>query len=66
MAEFFTNTWFLWWMLAVIIIVRWFHVAAVDDSEEQPLPTRASNEANVLGSGKLINVADATNVGKAS
>ncbi len=64
MATFFANTWFLWWMVAVVIVVRWFHVAAVDEIEEQQLPARASDEGTVLGSGKLIE--DTTTVGTAS
>jgi hypothetical protein len=30
MAAFFAKTWFLWYALAVVIITRWFHVAASD------------------------------------
>jgi hypothetical protein len=35
---FFEKTWFLWWMFAVVIILRWFHVlwagADIDVLEE--------------------------------
>jgi hypothetical protein len=27
MADFITRTWFVWWAVAVIIVVRWFQVA---------------------------------------
>ncbi len=66
MAAFFAKTWFLWWMLAVVIVMRWFHVAGVDVIEEQFLPTGESDEGNALGSGNLIEVADATTVGETS
>ena len=26
MLALFEKTWVLWWMLAVVVIVRWFHV----------------------------------------
>jgi hypothetical protein len=35
MAELFTKTWFLWWALAVVIITRWFRVAADDDPSKE-------------------------------
>jgi hypothetical protein len=41
MAVFFAKTWFLWWALAVVIITRWFRVAAADD----PLKERASERS---------------------
>ena len=30
MAAFFAKTWFLWYAFAVVIIMRWFHVAGWD------------------------------------
>jgi hypothetical protein len=35
MAAFFAKTWFLWWALAVVIITRWFRVAADDDPSKE-------------------------------
>lgn len=29
MAIFMAKTWFLWWTIAAVVIVRWFQVAAV-------------------------------------
>ncbi len=29
MIHFFESTWFLWWIFAVVVIIRWFHVVAV-------------------------------------
>jgi hypothetical protein len=41
MTLFIEKTWPLWWMLAVIIILRWFHVTSADiDAEIEKLPTR--------------------------
>lgn len=34
MAAFFAKTWFLWYAIAVVIIMRWFHVAASDKEPE--------------------------------
>jgi hypothetical protein len=39
MLAFFAKTWVLWWMLAVVVILRWFHVlsaAAPQDPSESP------------------------------
>jgi hypothetical protein len=39
MTLFIEKTWFLWWMFAVVLILRWFHVSSVDiDAEEGTLP----------------------------
>jgi hypothetical protein len=28
MLPFVKETWFLWWMLVILLIVRWFHVVS--------------------------------------
>jgi hypothetical protein len=36
---FFQKTWFLWWILAALIILRWFHLFSVrmeDEAREAP------------------------------
>jgi hypothetical protein len=33
MIEFFAKTWFLWWIIAGLAIVRWFHLASLGGSE---------------------------------
>jgi hypothetical protein len=45
MAAFFAKTWFLWYAFTVVIIMRWFHVAASDvESDVQiPHPADAAN-----------------------
>jgi hypothetical protein len=30
MIAFLEKTWLLWWMFAVVVIVRWFHVLSAD------------------------------------
>ncbi len=34
MLAFLGETWFLWWLFAVILILRWFHHITVDVSED--------------------------------
>ena len=29
MIHFFETTWCLWWIFAVVVIIRWFHVVSV-------------------------------------
>ena len=33
MLAFLGETWFLWWLFAVILILRWFHHITADVSE---------------------------------
>jgi len=35
MISFFEKTWFLWWMFAVLIILRWFHTQSADIAFEE-------------------------------
>jgi len=54
MAAFFAKTWFLWYAFAVVIIMRWFHVAASDaapdaDSPQRPAPRVRREQHKVLG-----------------
>jgi hypothetical protein len=38
MAAFFAKTWFLWYAVAALIIMRWFHVTSSDvESDVQVL-----------------------------
>ena len=36
MLAFFEQTWFLWWVAALVVILRWFHVASADGAWEVP------------------------------
>jgi hypothetical protein len=45
MATFFAKTWFLWYALAVLIIMRWFHVASANRESEVPVHHRDESEA---------------------
>jgi hypothetical protein len=40
-VPFFQKTWFLWWILATLIILRWFHLFASsaddDGASRQPI-----------------------------
>jgi hypothetical protein len=44
MAEFFSKTWFLWWAIAVVVIVRWFQVAA-PETPSIPVPPPPRKDA---------------------
>jgi hypothetical protein len=35
MAAFFSHTWFLWWAIAVVVILRWLHVMAPDQTADK-------------------------------
>jgi hypothetical protein len=49
MAEFFEKTWFLWWVVASVVIARWFHVAADDIADEISVPDDGSSQKPTLG-----------------
>lgn len=54
MILFMEKTWFLWWMFAVVVILRWFHVSSVDaryEDEERPIVT-TRDESHAVG-GRL-------------
>lgn len=40
MIPFIEKTWFLWWILSILVIVRWFHLflSPADDSADQATP----------------------------
>jgi hypothetical protein len=39
MTLFIEKTWLLWWMFAVVLILRWFHVSSTDaDAGEESRP----------------------------
>jgi hypothetical protein len=37
MAAFFEQTWFLWWIVTIALIVRWFHVVKTVDEQDDLL-----------------------------
>jgi hypothetical protein len=43
MLQFMENTWFLWWIISVVIILRWFQVLSVDPDVESPHTRAGSN-----------------------
>ncbi len=34
MLTFLENTWLLWWLLAIILILQWFHAISRDTQDE--------------------------------
>jgi hypothetical protein len=50
MIALFAKTWFLWWLLASVVILRWFHaVAVVDPGDTQYPPKRDKHEHSIPG-----------------
>jgi len=44
MILFIEKTWFLWWMLAIVVAARWFHLLSAGARMEGP-GARAAEEA---------------------
>lgn len=34
MAEFFEKTWFFWWVVATLAVLRWFHFVSMNGGDE--------------------------------
>ena len=56
MLQFIENTWFLWWIFALVMIFRWFHVLSASSesdleqtAETDPNPASASGNQLPLG-----------------
>jgi hypothetical protein len=53
MIAFLEKTWVLWWILAVVFIVRWFHVVSADrESYALDSPNHEQGESHMI-SGPL-------------
>jgi hypothetical protein len=50
MIALFAKTWFLWWLLASVVVLRWFHgVIVVDPRDTQDPAKRDKNEHTIPG-----------------
>jgi len=50
MIALFAKTWFLWWLLASVVVLRWFHgVVVVDPRDTQDPPKRDKSEHTIPG-----------------
>jgi len=46
MIPFFEKTWFLWWIFAVVVILRWFHTQSTDGAFEEASEGRVVEKNN--------------------
>jgi hypothetical protein len=44
MAAFFSHTWFVWWGVAVVVLLRWLHVIAPDHAFDATQPDPLDEE----------------------
>ena len=44
MIPFIEKTWFLWWIIAVVVIVRWFQLFSADTEVEMPASPPSDQE----------------------
>jgi hypothetical protein len=35
MVAFFEQTWFIWWIFAVLVTLRWLHIASVNGTPDE-------------------------------
>jgi hypothetical protein len=47
---FIAKTWFLWWMLAIVVAVRWFHLLSAKrmESADQSVSEAQEEEAYIV------------------
>jgi hypothetical protein len=50
---FLQKTWFLWWVLATLVILRWFHLFSFRP-DEMETEAADSGEEQLLRLGKLL------------
>jgi len=48
MADFFSHTWFVWWTLAIVVVLRWLHVIAPYNPEDASQLDRDDEESQYL------------------
>ena len=53
MVPFFQKTWFLWWILATLIILRWFHLFASSAEDDGAFEAADSPEEASAGSKQI-------------
>jgi hypothetical protein len=51
---FLQKTWYLWWILATLIILRWFHLFTSDKEDEEALEAARSAEEKASAVSKQI------------
>jgi hypothetical protein len=53
MILFLEKTWPLWWMFAIVVILRWFHVLSANSGSHTDDPVKCDQgESNVM-SGRI-------------
>jgi hypothetical protein len=48
MIAFFEKTWYLWWLLANVVIVRWFHGLSSEVTWEASDPSNRSSDEHTI------------------
>jgi hypothetical protein len=48
---FIEQTWFLWWILATLIILRWFHLFSSNAEGDRDAPSLDEEQAAAIASG---------------
>jgi hypothetical protein len=49
---FIQKTWFVWWFLATLVILRWFHLFSSLSDNEEPFEAADSREEKAAAIGK--------------
>jgi len=49
MLSFFESTWPFWWIIAIVVLIRWFHVNSLDGSKALPGPAKSEFEIRNFG-----------------
>jgi hypothetical protein len=53
MISFLAETWFLWWMFAVLFILRWVHVLSANSESDGLEPRKDDRGESRVVSGQL-------------
>jgi hypothetical protein len=50
MISFLAGTWFIWWIVAIVLVLRWFHVVSVASGESEAYAANDNTPAAQLPS----------------
>jgi hypothetical protein len=53
MIAFIERTWFFWWMVAVLVILRWFHLFSSETDERVLDASDSGTRGSSVGSSQI-------------
>lgn len=48
MLTFIENTWMLWWLIAIVAVLRWFYVSALGTEVDEAQESRSASASHEI------------------